>query len=50
MTNIRYQTEAMIVLDDIVDKKHPCRACDRMVDFRILAKSTHARCSDQGRQ
>ena len=22
-TNNRYQTEAMIVLDDIVDKKHP---------------------------
>ena len=50
MTKIRYQTEAMIVLDDIVDKKHPYRAYDRMVDFRILAKPMHARRSDRGRR
>ena len=50
MTDIRCQTEAMIVLDDIVDKKHPYRACDRMVDFRILARPMHARRSGQGRR
>ena len=50
MTNVRYQTEAMIVLDGIVEKKHPCRACDRIVDFRILAKPIHARYSDLGRR
>ena len=50
MTNIRYQMEAMIVLDDIVDKKHPYRAYDRVVDFHALAKPLHARYSYQGRR
>ena len=50
MTNIRYQMEAMIVLDDIVDKKHPYRAYDRLVDFHALAKPMHARHSDLGRR
>ena len=50
MTNDRYQTEAMFMLDGIVDKKHPCRACDRVVDFGVLAKPPHARRSDLGRR
>ena len=50
MTNNRYQTEAMFVLDAIVDKKHPYRAYDRVVDFRALAKPLRARYSDQGRR
>ena len=50
MTNNRYQTEAMFVLDAIVDKKHPYRAYDRVVDLHALAKPLHARYSDQGRR
>ena len=50
MTNNRFQTEAMFVLDAIVDKKHPYRAYDRVVDFHALAKPLHARHSDQGRR
>ena len=50
MTNVRYQIEALIVLDDIVEKNHPYRDYDRMVDFRILAKPMHARYSDLGRR
>ena len=50
MTNNRYQTEAMFVLDGIVDKKHPYRAYDRVVNFHALAKPLHARYSDQGRK
>ena len=50
MSNVRYQTEALIVLDDIVEKKHAYRACDRLVDFHALAKPMHARYSDLGRR
>ena len=50
MTNNRYQTEAMFVLDAIVEKKHPYRAYDRVVDFHAPAKPLHARRSDQGRR
>ena len=50
MTNNRYQTEAMFVLDAIVEKKHPYRDYDRVVDFHALAKPLHALCSDQGRR
>ena len=50
MTNNRFQTEAMFVLDAIVEKKHPYLAYDRVVDFHALAKPLHARHSDQGRR
>ena len=47
---IRHRTEALFVLDAIVDMKHPYRAYERAVDFHALAKPRRALHSDLGRQ
>lgn len=48
--DIRNQMETMVVLDDLVDEKHPFRAYDRVVDFAALARPLEALLSDQARR
>ena len=50
MCAIRRQTEALIVLDDLVPKDHPFRDRERVIDIRALAKPLDALYSDLGRR